>query len=217
MAEELYLPVSLGEALDKLSILDIKLLLVSNENKRKDVKIEYDMIYNKLKIYIERYSVFYNMIKKVNLYIWHMMDELRDGNLTDDLYVKICRETIIANDMRFRVKDKINKVSKSLIKEQKSYNVLRAKFNIQTLGIDINNLIRILHYYSLIYDELYIICFNEHLSLLESEFRDQSVIITCCDNNTTHEFKNIYNLSQENNKTIYNKLGICEEIVKKFI
>ena len=44
----LYLPVSLGEAIDKLSILDIKYEKIT-DNRRNDVKNEYDLLYDKLK------------------------------------------------------------------------------------------------------------------------------------------------------------------------
>ena len=52
MAEEIILPVSIGEALDKLSILDIKLEMIK-DSRRENVKIEYYLLYNKLEKYIK--------------------------------------------------------------------------------------------------------------------------------------------------------------------
>ena len=59
---ELYLPVSIGEALDKLSILDIKLDNIK-DSRRDNVKVEYDMLYERLESYVKQCEKYYNMIK----------------------------------------------------------------------------------------------------------------------------------------------------------
>ena len=51
----LYLPVSLGEAIDKLTILDIKLDKIV-DNRKIDVKKEYNLLYDKLKEFIIKYE-----------------------------------------------------------------------------------------------------------------------------------------------------------------
>jgi hypothetical protein len=156
----LYLPVSLGEAIDKLTILDIKLDKIL-DNRKMDVKKEYDLLYEKLKEFIIKYENLYHTMKKVNLLIWDMMDILRDGNVNEENYLKICKECIEFNDIRFRVKNKINYVSNSLLKEQKSYKINR-------LAVIINNninanttfskfLLNIIKYFSFIYDEINIV------------------------------------------------------------
>lgn len=115
----MYLPVSLGEAMDKLTILDIKLDQIK-DNRRIDVKKEYDLLYEKLNHFLIKYNVLYQSMKKVNLMIWNMMDVLRDGNVDDEEYLKVCKECVEYNDIRFRVKNKINYASKSSLKEQKA-------------------------------------------------------------------------------------------------
>ena len=60
--EQINLPVSIGEALDKLTILDIKLEKIK-DNKKIDVQKEYDILYNKLKIYIEKFDFYYIILK----------------------------------------------------------------------------------------------------------------------------------------------------------
>jgi len=62
MSDLHYLPVSLGEAMDKLSILDIKLDKIK-DSRKDNVKIEYDMLYKQLKIDIEKYNLFYKIMK----------------------------------------------------------------------------------------------------------------------------------------------------------
>ena len=103
----LSLPVSLGEAIDKLTILDIKCDKIQ-DNRKLDVQKEYDILYEKLKGFIETYNELYVSMKKVNLLIWNQMDILRDENISDEDYIKLCRECIDSNDIRFRIKNKIN-------------------------------------------------------------------------------------------------------------
>ena len=72
------LPVSIGEALDKLSILEIKLEKIKDD-RRLDVQNEYDAIYLKLKDFLTEDSLFhYKYLKKVNEEIWNMQDEFRE-------------------------------------------------------------------------------------------------------------------------------------------
>ena len=102
----LYLPVSLGEAIDKLTILDIKYDKIK-DNRRNEVKIEYDMLYERLKDFIEKYNLYYKIMKQINLDIWDMMDLLRDSNISNEDYLVKCKECVEANDIRFRIKNKI--------------------------------------------------------------------------------------------------------------
>ena len=61
----LFLPVSLGDAIDKLTILDIKYDKIK-DNRRNEVKIEFDMLYEKLKDLVEKYSMYYKIMKQIN-------------------------------------------------------------------------------------------------------------------------------------------------------
>jgi hypothetical protein len=103
-------------------------------------------------------------MKKVNLLIWDMMDELRDGNLNDKNYLKICKKCIEYNDIRFRIKNKINDKSKSILKEQKGYliNTISIKIN---ENVTIENIINPIKYLSLIKDQVTI------FSLISSELK----------------------------------------------
>ena len=218
MSEEIILNVSLGEALDKLSILDIKLKLIKDEKKIINVKKEYEIIYDKLQKYVDKYTFQYNILKKVNLYIWEMMDLLRDGDINDTEYLKICKETIIGNDMRFRVKDKINCISNSLLKEQKGYIVTKVFFDI--LDIDIETIIKPLHYYSLIYDEIYIYCLEKDAKVLKEIFYNQPVYIIIDKNQKENLLDKVLfqkKIIVDNDKLIYQKLELNKEIIDKFI
>lgn len=152
----LYLPVSLGEGIDKLTILDIKLDKIKDDRKR-DVQIEYDLLYGKLKEFIIKYENLYKTMKHVNLLIWDMMDILRNETTNETQYLKICKECTDYNDVRFRIKNKINCISGSVIKEQKSYKINRFVIGLNTLIQSSESIfVKIVKHLSFMYDEIWI-------------------------------------------------------------
>jgi hypothetical protein len=152
----LYLPVSLGEAIDKLTILDIKLDKIKDERKH-DVQIEYDLLYDKLKGFIIKYENLYKTMKHVNLLIWDMMDILRNETTNEIQYLQICKECTDYNDVRFRVKNKINCISGSSLKEQKSYKINRFVIELNTLIESSESIfVKIVKHLSFMYDEIWI-------------------------------------------------------------
>ena len=189
MSEQLYLPVSIGEALDKLSILDIKLDMIK-DSRRENVKIEYDLLYIKLENYIVEFKFLYDEMKKINHEIWLEMDKLRDAQISDEKYLKVCKKTVIDNDIRFRIKNKINNLAKSNIKEQKGYLV--TKFYLTIINDDIKLHEFCINYFSLRYDEIYV------SSNLENEIKikfNYDPTIKFVNNN---EYNNIY-INQSDN------------------
>ena len=200
MNEIIYLPVSLGEAIDKLTILDIKLDNIKDDRKL-DVKIEYDLLYDKLQYFINKYNDLYISMKKINLIIWKQMDILRDGDTTNETYMKICKECIEMNDVRFRIKNKINFISKSLLKEQKGYKINRLIVEINNEVNNISSFFQSIKYYSFIYDEIIIYSNNKELQLYFKY--DPTIIFE----------ENINNLDDNDNK---NKNIINKEYIKYF-
>ena len=209
------LPVSIGEALDKLTILDIKLDKI-HDSRRYNVKIEYDILYEKLKEYIDKYKKYYNMMKKTNLYIWNLMDLLRDGeNICDVEYTKLCKDTIIANDVRFRIKNKINTLANSYIKEQKGYKSLKILIDLSDYTNDnFDLLIKPLYYYSILYDELYVKSNNSSLNqFITDEFNNTVNIITTI--NTDIEYLKTFVI--HNSCNINKVLDITNRDIDKYI
>ncbi len=149
----LELPVSYGEAFDKLTILDIKLEKIK-DSRRDDVQKEYDAIFEKINpLFNINVMYHYNILKDINLRIWEMQDIFRDTiNINEKN--KLCNEIIIDNDRRFRVKHKINYLLGSHLKEQKGYTK-RCIYVQDKLS---NGLIR---YYSTLYDEVIVQCTEE--------------------------------------------------------
>lgn len=168
---EIVLPVSIGEALDKLTILDIKVEKISDERKTDCLK-EYNILYQSLKSYVEQYSYYYKILKQINLTIWNLQDNIhKDNNLTNT-YGQILKE----NDRRFRVKKKINEAANSSIKEQKGY--AKTKIFVYThLGLGdhfwMNGAVR---YLSTCYDETLVVCKKNNETVVRSMYSDDSSI-----------------------------------------
>jgi hypothetical protein len=183
----IYLPVSLGEAIDKLTILDIKLDKIK-DHRRSDVQKEYNLLYEKLEGFLVEYNDLYQSMKKVNLIIWNMMDILRDGAVSNEEYLKVCKECVEYNDIRFRVKNKINYAAKSLLKEQKSYKVNRLLIEIADNINNVEDFIRPIKYYSFFYDEI-VIKHSENSQLKEVFDYDSTVIFIANEDEDELNFK----------------------------
>jgi len=208
--ELIFLPVSLGEAIDKITILDIKLDKIKDD-RRLYVKREFDLLYEKLDKYIVKYNYLYETMKKVNIIIWDMMDILRDGEIEGTEYSKICKKSIEYNDIRFRIKNKINYISNSYLDEQKGYKKNRILIKINNEINEIKEFIQPIKYYSFIYDEIIIFSNNNDL---KKEFSYDPTIIFYEETNETNskEYKKIYHFL-ENNYTkddIYKILNITK-------
>lgn len=216
MTSILSLPVSIGEAIDKLTILDIKYNKIK-DSRKDNVKIEFDILYEELKDIVIEYKLYYNIMKIINLDIWDMMDILRDADVSNEEYLIKCKECIEANDIRFRIKNKINFVAKSVLKEQKSYNILRVIFNIKNFNINLNNLINPIKYYSFLYDEIIILVNDSNKEYLENIFKyDQTIIISNNDTNIDYEKKFDFSNKDLNLNDIYTELKITEDIKNKY-
>lgn len=169
------LPVSYGEAFDKLSILDIKMSKIKDD-RIFDVKNEYSMIKDKLNNLMTNDIIFhYRILKMINETIWDKQDIFRkETNIS--LKNNLCIEIIEENDRRFRVKNKINNILNSLLKEQKGYNRKKA-FILTHLGLgDHITSMGIVRYYSTIYDEIYVVCIKKYEQNVRLMYKDDITI-----------------------------------------
>lgn len=117
--------VSIGEIVDKLSILQIKTSFIKDEEKLNNVKKEYDYLYdivfNEMKI---EQSDFFDMVS-INQKLWKIEDDIRDkerDKTFDNEFVELARSVYFTNDERAEVKKKINLKYGSLFVEEKSYS-----------------------------------------------------------------------------------------------
>lgn len=176
----LLLPTSLGEALDKLNILELKTKKIKDENRLKYVTEEYNELYTLLKQYLEENKFYYNILYKVNKKIWDVQDDLRLNKIpsTNEIYKIILDE----NDRRCRIKNKINSKAKSKLREQKGYPIKKALL-CSHLGLgDMICMIGIVRYLSTIYDIVQIICKTENLENVRLFYKDDdSIQLIPCD------------------------------------
>jgi hypothetical protein len=119
---QLCIPVSIGELVDKYSILEIKNKCISDSKKLADIKREMECICI-CKKYINAYPRFYKQLVYINKKIWDFTDEIKALNPreTPELYAQISSEIFTFNQKRFRLKKYFNDLNDSAIKEQKSY------------------------------------------------------------------------------------------------
>lgn len=117
--------VSLGELLDKLSILYIKNKKITDETKLKHVRLEIEKLEETLKgLALDGYQELLAELEKINLKLWVIEDDIRDKERNkefDQQFIGLARAVYITNDQRFECKNKINKKYSSTIVEVKSY------------------------------------------------------------------------------------------------
>lgn len=117
--------VSIGEIVDKLSILQIKTTFIKDEEKLNNVKKEYDYLYDIVfeEMKIEQ-SDFFEMVS-INQKLWKIEDDIRDkerDKTFDDEFIELARSVYFTNDERAEVKKKINLKYGSMFVEEKSYS-----------------------------------------------------------------------------------------------
>lgn len=117
--------VSIGEIIDKLSILQIKTSFIKDDEKLNNVKKEYDYLYNivfnEMKI---KQSDFSNMVN-INQVLWKIEDDIRDkerDKVFDTEFIELARSVYTTNDKRAEIKKEINLKYGSLFVEEKSYS-----------------------------------------------------------------------------------------------
>jgi|TARA_R100000005_G_C4982143_1_gene191629 hypothetical protein len=120
--------VSIGEVVDKITILQIKEKNIKDEVKLTYVRQELEELQNALQDEnVEVPEELVVELREVNQKLWDTEDVIRllekEENFNDD-FVKHARLDAILNDERFLVKNKINNHCNSFIKEQKSYEGL---------------------------------------------------------------------------------------------
>ena len=120
-------PISAGELFDKISVLAVKKQKMESKEKLKHVDKEYDLLYPLYSQCIKKKPELKGILKKltyVNENLWDVLEAQRQmeekGDLGKDFItasINVYRE----NDERFRLKEIINELTGSAIKEQKYY------------------------------------------------------------------------------------------------
>ncbi len=119
--------VSVGELLDKISILEIKLKKIKDNEKLKFINSEYKVLKEQLKKNVksdEKLNELFESLKNINSKLWVIEDEKRLCEKKSDFgdrFVKLSRDIHFLNDERAKIKLEINKSTGSKIREIKEY------------------------------------------------------------------------------------------------
>ena len=119
--------VSVGELLDKISILEIKKDKVKDEEKLKFIINEHEILKEQLDKNIkadEKINKLYQSLKEINAKLWVIEDDKRQCEKESDFgekFVKLSRDVHFLNDDRAKIKLEINNLTGSKIKEIKEY------------------------------------------------------------------------------------------------
>ena len=120
--------ISVGELLDKITILEIKTERIADQEKLKNIRKELSVLktlwekspYTEYKLENEVAS-----LKEVNEKLWEIEDEIRDkerNKTFDEGFVKLARAVYVTNDERAEIKRNINIKTGSELVEEKSYS-----------------------------------------------------------------------------------------------
>lgn len=116
--------VSNGEIADKLTIIEIKLKHIKDEEKLKNLRNEYAVLDEAVSKIIKKDHEYYKELLKINQELWDIEDLIRDlerdKNFGDE-FVKTARAVYFTNDKRSEVKRQINELTGSNLVEEKSY------------------------------------------------------------------------------------------------
>ena len=117
-------PVSWGELLDKITILQIKQERLEDEAKRANVVAELTALSAVAGAAMDQASSLLSELKSINEALWeiedHIRDKERDGEF-DARFIELARAVYVTNDRRAAVKRQINQALGSVLVEEKSY------------------------------------------------------------------------------------------------
>ena len=119
--------VSIGELLDKISILEIKQGKIKDPEKLKFINNEHSVLKDQLKKNVksdDKLNNLYQSLKEINVKLWIIEDDKRQCEKDKDFgekFIKLSRDVHFLNDDRAKIKLEINNHTGSTIKEIKEY------------------------------------------------------------------------------------------------
>jgi hypothetical protein len=116
--------VSIGEIIDKLSILSIKKEEIKNSEKLENITKEHDylwnIVFNSIKVDFQDFE----NLKDINKKLWIIEDKIRKKEKSKEFdidFIELARSVYITNDIRSDIKKDLNIKYKSNFVEEKSY------------------------------------------------------------------------------------------------
>lgn len=120
-------PVSIGELIDKITILEIKAERIDDAAKLANVRTELDGLLPLLQQQLQAQpalTALKQQLKAINERMWDIQDQLRDkeaAQVFDDAFIQLARGVYGTNGERIQVKNEINRVAGSALVEEKQY------------------------------------------------------------------------------------------------
>ncbi len=124
---EIQIPISPGELLDKITILQIKAERISDADKVANVKTELDLLTRVWDEAVEMDDTLRDLtaeLKSINEALWEIEDDIRDEERNKrfgERFIELARAVYVTNDERANAKKKVNLHLNSTIVEEKSY------------------------------------------------------------------------------------------------
>lgn len=125
--EQISVPVSPGELVDKITILEIKAERITDEEKLQNVKTELELlaqVWKTVSLDTEAILPLKETLKGINQALWDIEDQIRikeSRQEFDQEFINLARSVYVQNDQRAAAKKQINVLLGSRIKEEKSY------------------------------------------------------------------------------------------------
>lgn len=121
------IPISCGELVDKLTILQIKKIKIKEKIKLEQVNKEYEYLMKTYSGILKKFpnlNEMHDRLYQINLNLWEIEDKVRmceKNDKFDHSFIDLARSVYQTNDLRFAIKNEINEYLNSDVKEQKSY------------------------------------------------------------------------------------------------
>jgi len=125
--DNIQVPVSPGEVLDKITILEIKSERMSDPEKVANVRVELALLQETWNNFIkndDKIQRLHEQLKEINEALWEIEDDIRDKERAkefDERFIELARAVYVTNDRRSEVKKQLNLHLGSGIVEEKSY------------------------------------------------------------------------------------------------
>jgi hypothetical protein len=124
-ATDILVPVSVGELVDKITILRIKRRMIKDPGKVANIEAELAALEAVCRTHrIDLSAALVSELEGINLKLWKIEDDIRDlerAKRFEAPFVELARAVYVTNDERFAVKAKLNAAYGSRLKEEKSY------------------------------------------------------------------------------------------------
>ena len=129
MSKQLLIEISAGELIDKLTILEIKMSRIAEQEKIMNVQTEYESLKNIWSTQIQssdQIEFLTSQLKMINEKLWQIEDDIRQCERESNFgqkFIKLARNVYKCNDQRASLKKQINKSLGSRLVEEKSYSL----------------------------------------------------------------------------------------------